>query len=327
MELKIKEYSNEIKLVIGEYIEKLYSMNKELNILEYEYIFYYQKVCDWFFEEIDVIDFQYWQFTKYTIKDFIFIVGEPFFVISEKVFKIIENNTIIHSHLKFKPIKLRDKFTKEILDRSFYLVIPKRILQKNEKSSKYDLAYFVADFNWFNKSDIDFKRIVYRECGFFDEEYYWLNIYISDSLSNTFKKKKVSGIEYENKRTNQNNSETWYIDSSVNMKDRLLNWLKLLNDNILKSEKFKYLYFTIIEEKIGYYNLAVGGYSTKSFLDETATFDPNYCDLFGTELDGLDWKVALTTISECLRELYYSFDNLKKYQAFVGFHDSKIVKI
>lgn len=313
-----KTHSNDniVYLDISDYKKRIVSRNGKL--------IYNQEICDLLYEEIDVIKFKYSKTKKYKMLDFIFTIIDPFFIVSEKVIKTLNINFTNNSYLKFKKIKLVDYYTNEIKDCVYYLVLPNKIVQKDERALINDIAYSVSDFDENNEKDIFYRNMFYKTWGYFDELYNNLTLYISENLRDLFKKNKISGIQYE--ESNQINYEKWYRNPDLNLKDRIYNWLKLLDNNFQNETKFKYLYFTIIEERKGY-NLSVGGFLTQAFDEEIIEISPNYCDLIGTELDELNWKDALNYVCQIIKEIIPHLNSIGKYQSFIGISDSQILKI
>ena len=221
--------------------------------------------------------------------------------------------------ISFKEVKLRDKETKEIRPEKYYYMIPNKVYLFEERDQIKDLGYALSEYT---ENDLNFPRI-----GNSIKRYSLANLYATDEIYEELKKTKFKGFWFP-KPPYKVPAAKWYKNDSNKAYERLNGWLnELTKEKVLKSKQ-KYLYYTITEEEKGY-NIGVGGYDNQYFDEITMVYQPDYCELVGTELDEMEWEEALHYLQELLVKVYdnYQDSDICKIKARIGFHDGDILKI
>ena len=243
----------------------------------------------------------------------------PYWIISDKIYNFLNEYEVHINNLKFKEIKLIDN-NKKIIDGKYYIVLTNRIICKDDVDMNKGLFYINEVFD--NK---DYLRTMYLNYKDFDPEFYSLKLILNGDFEEIFRKQKIKGIELFAKMKEKD--PIWFISNRETVKGRLEEWLQELSkDKFLKS-KFKYIYFTIIDERNSF-NLSVAGYKNKDFNEETFNFTKDYCNLQNTELNKMNSNDALIFLTETLKEIYIKSNyDFMQVDAYIGYHDGEILKI
>ena len=246
----------------------------------------------------------------------------PNWNISDKIYNFLNEYEGYVNNLKFKEIKLVNN-NKNLLDGKYYIVLPNRIICKDDIDMYKGLFYINKVFD--NK---DYLRTMYLNYEDFNPEFYSLKLVLNGDFEEILRKQKIKGIELFAEMKEK--APIWFISNKETVKECLEEWLQEISkDKFLKS-KCKYIYFTIIEERNGF-NLSVAGYKNKDFNEETFNFTKDYCNLQNTELNVkgiMNIDNALIFLTEILKEIYLKSNyDFMQVDAYIGYHDGEILKI
>ena len=243
----------------------------------------------------------------------------PYWIISDKIFNFLNEYEVHINNLKFKEIKLIDN-NRNLIDGKYYIVLPNRIICKNDIDMHKGLFYVNEVFE--NKN---YLRSMYLNYTDFDPEFYSLKLILNGDFEEIFRKHKIKGVELFSKMKEK--TPIWFVSNKKTVKERLEDWLQELSKDKFFKSKCKYIYFTIIEERNGF-NLSAAGYKNKDFNEETFNFTKDYCNLQNTELNKMNSNDVLNFLTETLKEIYLKSNyDFMQVDAYIGYHDGEILKI